>query len=289
MSIILVRLKPESVMSHDERRNGAKVSTYNRTYTVVSNDPNETSGTVKNAAVLFGSPIAEDPYAYCYKREARIVNNGKKIVWEVMCEWSSDDSQHGATSPIYPDMLAKVSGSWDQKEVPVSKDLDGNPIVNTAKELFDPPHSEPLPIPTRTIIVNLSSDYYSDDWDDAYFNAVNESTAYGKPAGTLLVQDMAFTPEEWTNEDGDTVFYRAYTIKIAYNKDGWQPRLLSQGYRDINGRHIREPNTGKPVSSPVPLDDMGNGLFGTDVDNAAIVTPTTKNEADFSDIIFAFE
>lgn len=287
MAVVDIILKPESIASSDSRQNGVMVRSYSRTYKVVTDGPATTSTTVKNAAVPFGAAHPEDATAYCYKRDARIVNNCERPIWEVACEWTSDPAKHGAVSPLYPYTPAKINGAWDTKEIPVNKDLDGLPIVNTAKELFNPPHTEPIGIPTRTINVNLTSDYYSDSWDEQFFNAVNDSTYYSKPAGTVIVKSIAFTDEVYTDDDGNETPYRAYSIEVAYNKDGWQPRLLSMGYRDINGNHIREPAPSlRPVGSPVPLDAAGMGLFGDDVDDAHVLDYTTKEEVSFADITF---
>jgi hypothetical protein len=293
MSVVAVKLVPETITAKAIRKGAKQVRTYSRTYKVRTSDgaTSEIDILAASGVPAFGSAHPADPTAFLSDKSLSLHKNGLRPIWHVACEWTNDTDKAMSKSPIYPETPAKISGAWEQEIVPVEVDLNGDPIVNTAGDPFDPPVTEPKPIPTLTIQVNLASGDFSESWMEQFFNAVNADTYRGKPAGTVLVQDINFTQEIWTNDDGVDITYYAVNIKLAYNKDGWQPSILSQGYRKKDGAsltHIRD-KEGRDISAPVPLDEDGLPLFGDDVTaaNVVYVNPTTKNEVSFSDLVFA--
>lgn len=265
-----------------------RVRTYTQNWVVHSDSAEDTEPAILS---VDGMPrIADehpyDPGAFVKAKEANrrsealLDEDGetKVWVWDVVVEYSSDASS--TTSPIYPETPAKISYGFDRLMLPVTKDRDDKAVVNTASDPFSPPLMVEFPIPVKTIVVNLADGDFAPSMLLDYFMAISNDTVEGFAAKCTQVQDIQASSEVWTDEDGVDHPYWQVTIKLAFNAFGWQPELLSQGYREINGDGDKKPILidGQPTQSPLPLDEDGAALTGTDVTAAKFIKFKIYNE-----------
>jgi len=157
---------------------------------------------------------------------------------------------------------------WDfvTSNEPIDTDIDGKPITNSAGESFDPAitkdfHDLLLRIQRNEAAFNpIVADNYEDAISSDYF--------WGFEPGK--VKCVQFTGK--TAVRGQFWYWQVrYAFQIR--KEGWQRRLLDQGFRQYNEttekyEHIQiEDETGNKinVTEPWPLDGHGHALSQSDV------------------------
>jgi len=143
------------------------------------------------------------------------------------------------------------------------KDL---PITNSAKETYDPPVMEDdIDIGMR--IVKYYSSYNPlTQWD--YNRTVNQDVFQGIPAGKVRFKEES--AEEV--EIGTTTYWKV-TRTCHIRKDGWNIRMLDEGFRVIKGSNVLPKEEGtqiedskeNKISEPALLDGAG-GLLAAGAD-----------------------
>lgn len=141
----------------------------------------------------------------------------------------------------------------------VEEDVDGNAVVNTAGDLYDPPPERDTANWTVTITKNVAS---VPPFIINYQNTLNDDdiSIGGLTVAEGLAKINAIEIGDKMNESGVDFYQFSYTLEIK--KAGWDLRLLQQGLRQKNeidgtGRIPCVDNNGRPVSSPVLLDIDG--------------------------------
>lgn len=112
---------------------------YEELYRVISNDPNEAAITVRSHASIpaLWSTYGDDIAAVCTGRSARRID-ASRLVWEVTArfEWRPEDSDDDE-DPLDRDPKIRWTSQLFNK--PIVKDRNGDALVNSAGEYFDPP------------------------------------------------------------------------------------------------------------------------------------------------------
>lgn len=279
----------------EKRGSGSKrVRNYTELWTIISDSDDD-----EQLQILTHSELPDideshitDDFSFCKSKSAvrnddaiKIDGGGRGWKWVITCEYSSDFTPY--TSPLYPDTPAVIGYSFDRKEVPVYKDRDGAAIVNTAKDPYSPPVVVEFPIPVKTIQVNLAEGDFSASTLLMYFMAINSGAYDGFGAKQAMIQDIQAQQTSYTDDDDEVITYWAVTIKIAFNAFGWQPEIMSQGYRQIvSGTKKEILIEGKPVTTPLPLNNAGAAVTGTDVSTAAFKTYKIFNEISFGSLVY---
>lgn len=291
-------------------RKGAKLTrTYERAYLVTCDSKEDCEVDIWNSELTpgFGASFAKDVAAVL--KTFNVSRNPDPIEpdngtsneawwqWVLKASWTTDKDDAN-DKPTYPDTPAKISYSWDKKEVPLVYDRENVPVLNTAKDPYDPPVMIEFPIPVKTITVNLPASMYSASWQNQYFMAINSEAYDGWGEKQVMVQDITAAQEYYTDDNDNDVMYWVVTIKLAFNALGWQPRILSTGYRELVDdtsegaeegakKKIVITIEGKEASRPVPLDEDGKKLLGADVaENAHFDDYKAYNEVPFNDFNF---
>ena len=179
--------------------------------------------------------------------------------------------------PVWPRVETFV------KEVPAYQDIDGNPIVNTAYDYFDPPvmaerlcttitvaRNEPAVNPYSALILS---------------NRVNASAWNGFPPGTVKSAPIRIPRPEYDQQSG--ILYYPMEYAFEFDELGWERTILNQGFRQLDGfgKPVKIYDAqGMEVSQAVMLDNAGHALLPP-VSSSSIVVKKFKvyPEIDFSD------
>lgn len=169
----------------------------------------------------------------------------------------------------------------EQFERIVDRDRDGNPIVNSSKDYYDPPVVRDDSRPTMVIVRN--EPYSTPNPAPAYNDRVNSATFHGEDPGTVKC-GIIKRSRQWHQAVPDGGYYWRTTYPFTLNRDGWQREILDQGLRELVAGTPPERKQIKIKSqlatSPVLLDGSG-GVLPTD--GAAVYnTHHIYLEADFS-------
>lgn len=271
---------------------GSWTSDAKRNYTTVlqcqSDDPKDNQVTVLTATCAYlGIPIGTpsyvlfnigndfDSFTRLKKMTARCTaagSVGEYKEWLVTLEYDNEAEQLQDNPLLRP---TQISGSFQEYMKLLEKDRDGNPVVNAAKDKFDPPIELPDGRPHLTMVRNEIT------YDMAYFannfyNFINSTAWYGGSAGKWRCVNVGGTGPHIEN---DVVFYTV-TYEFQFRKEGWQPSILNRGKKDKNGNpcvdnhgnETDEPqllkSSGLQVSFPIQSSDENyidvNGFFETD-------------------------
>jgi hypothetical protein len=170
--------------------------------------------------------------------------------------WDGDGETE---NPLKKDPLIRWSSSISVE--PIDVDIDGNPIINSSHEGFDPPVTREFYDEVLTITRNEA-------WYDRvnlmpYKGAVSSDSFYGFDAGWAKVTDIT---AEYVTLGEFTYAVVTYEIQIRY--DGWKKRILDRGFRVYSGadgdgnpayEQVRGTD-GTPLTEPVLLDGSGGKL-----------------------------
>lgn len=242
--------------------------TYERTFHVYSDSVTESPDTIVEAT---GIPRVGDKYPgdrWCpVKTITPTQNTDNRTLWEVVVAYSNAKSDQSQTDrPIKPWMRpSKVSWSKYSMEEALVKDRDGNTILNSAGDLFNPPTKWERHFPVvritryqRNFDFNMLLDYL--DHTNVYACTI---------AGFYVGVDRALmTNVEGTmvEVDGFNCWEVSYEIMFA---SSWKKEILNSGYyylawneelTDLVRTRYTDPATNKPMETPALLNESGGLL-----------------------------
>jgi len=153
----------------------------------------------------------------------------------------------------------EVSIVQNQFEQIVDFDINGNPIVNSAGDFFEPGLTEEDSRPILNVMrwqlrFNMNTAM-------AYRNAVNSDVFLGRDPRT--VRSYPITGERVRDPDYGWIFKVQY--QFAYKPEGWTRKEIDAGMREkytSGGSTKLKPilKNGIPVQEPVPLNGSGAAL-----------------------------
>ena len=197
---------------------------YQSLYRVISDDPNELASAVRAVIPLLGTPYPDDFRAYCTKRSGRRIDE-TRLVWEVTVDYEFKIDEPQSTPLAEPVKFRWASGIYTKA---VIKDKDGNAIVNSAGDYFDPPPEIEDVRWTVNIQANLSSIPLA---ILSYAGAINSDpyTIDGVPVESgksrIIGLDIGDVQEK------DDIKFRTVTMVIEFREEGFKLSELDQGYR----------------------------------------------------------
>lgn len=188
-------------------------------------------------------------------------------LFEVTVTWEPREFS-GQPNPADPDPTAlppEISFEEDVTTEPVDEDVAGDAITNSSGEPFDPPLQRPFSDPVIVIERNVAT-YNLVFWQPRLYttnNAIVTIDGQAYATGTLRLRSA----KAKRILVGASKYY-ALRIEIGVRIDGWNRRVLDQGYREqisslTNGTPVYKnivDEQGNPVTSPVPLDGLGGVL-----------------------------
>jgi hypothetical protein len=225
---------------------------------------------------LIGSLHPEDSGAWC--TTLSVENTDPWKGWLVTAEYSSErELNETATSDA-----AIITWSSEQFQRPVIVDQDGEAIVNSAGDPFDPPHMIDDSRRVVTVTKNLAT---VPSWILTYQDAVNSAdfTVDGVSIAEGKAKMQSVTIGEPQSRNGNT--FRTVTFSMHLEKNGWLFKPLDAGFRTkIDGvmANVRNDDDGELPALPVPLDGFGNVLVDPSPSTAIYLEFTVYETKDFS-------
>lgn len=203
---------------------------------------------------IIGEVHPDDSNAYCTTLTPDPTDPWKG--WTVTAQYS--DTRTLSDDPT--DDSAVITWSSEQFQRPAVFDRNGNFIVNSAGDPFDPPLMMDDSRRVVTISKNLA---LVPSWILDYQDAVNSDSftvdAQTIAAGCAKIQSVTVGERQRRN---GTVF-RNVTITMHLQRDGWLLRPLDAGFREISYgglQNIKNPGDEELPGAPVPLDGNGYAL-----------------------------
>jgi len=187
---------------------------------------------------------------------------------------SPDIFKQGQSPMVHPlDEPTDITWTFVTTNEPIDRDIDGNPLTNSADESFDPPITKDFHDLVLRIERNRAA--YSALMAGEYIGAVNSDNFWDFPP--RVVRCMDFSAK--LMRTGTTTYWRVtYEFQIRFNflegtDWGWRRRILDQGFRvkagaDENNKPIYQElkdEDDNKLSQPVKLDGNGQELGVGDV------------------------
>ena len=204
--------------------------------------------------------------------------------WTVTAEYSSAIEMN--EDPTQDAMQIRVYTEQFQK--PAVFDKDGNKIVNSAGDPFDPPL---MMDDSRRVISLVRNVAAYPSWVLTYQDAVNSDTFTVRgityAVGVGKVQSVSISDAQVRNG------YPFYTLEVLIHlqKNGWILQPLDVGFRELDYAgtsliNILNPGDNERPSAPVPLDGAGRALDNPSTTNNVLLSFPVYNTQPFS-VLFA--
>jgi len=188
--------------------------------------------------------------ALCTKRDFK--RKKGTTVWEAALDYATKhlDEEQQKKNPL--ERPPEVSWEGERLEEVADLDRNGNPILNTAGQPYDPPLMRDYKL--RTLVYTRNEAAYDDAQARAYEDLINTDPFLGEAAYKWRVLDInarrAF-------EEG--VKFWVVTYRIQFKKKGWRRKVMSQGFKDATGKEILDDHGNRP-SEPWKLDAAGSPI-----------------------------
>lgn len=221
----------------------------------------------------------DDPFAYCVAVRPSARDDTRTVI-DVDIEYSNQIPQANQ-KPDNP-LLYPVVRSYRTNPIsrPVFKDINGNWVVNSAKQPYQPAYEKVFHNPVYIFKKNYP--VFTDTEADTYTGHVNSTTFLGKAAKYIKCNDIQ-AEEQFENGYN----FWAVTLEFEYDPFGWTVDLLNQGYNQlVSGKLIAcKDQYFERVSEPVPLSSAGVQLTPAQIpDDLSYSTFEFYYTADFNDL-----
>ena len=256
------------------------VRTYQRVFKLSTSAIADDAYAVGSNASLpvIGSVHPSDAGAWC--ESLQVENSAPWRGWKVTANYTSERELN--TNPTSDP--AVISWGTEQFQKPVVWDLNGNAVLNSAGDFFDPPNMMDDSRRTVTIQKNLAA---VPSWVLDYQDAVNSDaitiSGISIAIGKAKMQSVSVAPRESRN--GYT-FYPT-TFSICLQRDGWLLEPLDCGFRWADGADkylvLNKPEN-TPVTQPALLDGNGGVLLNPSPANAVFLSYTIYKTRAFSSL-----
>jgi len=251
--------------SHSSDAQGGR--TYRRKFDVYTDDKATEQSEVRQAVGVprIGDIYPEDTGATVIGLQVEQEPNHDKL-WHVTANYSTDTGNQntGAEEENPLDRPAELEWSFVQFTKIAETDLNGEALLNSSGEIFDPPPEMDDSRPVLRIARNEAA--FSAALAVDFMDAVNLDAFFGGQPGQVKVASISAVRQF----ENDVAFWRV-VYEFHYRRELWDLRVLDQGFHTFDGVTldvIRElvnnvddgPGTFQPVQKPERLDGMGGRL-----------------------------
>lgn len=262
-------------------QNSKGARTYQRRFKLETSSDTEGAYVVGSHASLpvIGNVHPDDANAYCIG--LKVENTAPFKGWTVTAEYS--DERVIDDVPTNDD--AEISWGSEQFQKVAAFDRDGNAIVNSAGDLFDPPA---LMDDSRRVVTVSKNVAAVPAWILDYQDAVNSDAftidGVSIAAGKAKMQSVTVSAKQRRNA---TVF-RTVTFTIHLQRDGWGVDILDAGYNRKDpadaGKRLPITINGVLPSAPFPLNGAGVPLENPSPANCVFITFNVYKTRAFSSL-----
>lgn len=228
------------------------------------------------ASLCRGLPEIQDGYSVFGDEadsEAKLVtvearpHDNHPYLWAVTCNYVSKPQNHPDYQHNDPlQRRARRKSSFVREKDYKTADLQGNAIMNSAGEPYDPTETDGY-VQVIEYQKNLASTF--EDLQEQFLGATNTDRAFGKDAYTLKVD--AFNQAEEQYENGVRFWPSTLVLHCRSIPEGqaraWQYEPLDRGTRQLIGgvtiKRLRDAN-GRPMGVGLLNGSGGQLAFGDD-------------------------
>jgi hypothetical protein len=179
---------------------------------------------------------------------------GDGTVWLITIQYGPGNPlEFTPTDPLI--QRPKIGFTSTRFQKPADRDIDDEPVVNSAGDPFDPPFMVDQTRPFMTIVRN--EPYFSPLLAKDFHNALNAGPWFGRPA--LEWKCLDITGDESQDPNGDR--YWVVTYQFELNEETWVAQILDIGMREKNaaGKKVAiTDDRGREVDAPWPLNEDGS-------------------------------
>lgn len=225
-------------------------------------------------------------------RDVTLEQDGGPQIWTATVEYSSapydkdDEEDEQFNSPL--DKPARIKWTTTQFVKAIYRDLDGEPIVNSATDYFDPPIETDASRFSIVVEKNLAS---VPSWVLSYANTINSSAFTVQDltidAKVAKLSELAIS-EEQTEQETD--FYTVtFRLELATaDEEDWTLKVLDQGLHQFDraDRKTIIQIDGEDAKQPVLLDGNGRAVVDPEPTDAVFLEFNGYVEQDFSVLPF---
>ena len=251
--------------------------TYDRVFLVRTDDktdsPWDVAAAFNNVAlispvIVIGSAYPDDANAYA-NRMVPDNHSETPFAYEVTIGYSTRTAL--ADNPLNDP--PKIEWGTEQFQKPAVEDLNGDAIVNSAGDPFDPPASMDDSRRTCRISANVAA---VPAWFLSYADSTNIAAVtidgFAFSIGQVKVQRTSVGQQETRNG----VSFRKIGIDLHLREDGFKLRILDRGFRQIvagsaNDREQVADDEGISPDQPILLDGAGSKLANPNAANAVFL------------------
>jgi len=259
-----------------QARNSLGVRTYTRQFRLTTSLNTEREYNVGSHASLpqIGSVHPSDSAAYCVGLS--VDHTEPRWGWTVTAEYTTQFER--ATNPTNDP--AQISWSSEQFQRVMAQDKDGDAVMNSAGDFFDPPVMIDDSRRVATVKKNLAA---VPTWLLDYQDAVNNDAFSIDGVSIAIGQAKMQTVSVDVEQERNGVTFRPVTFTIQFQRDLWTVKVLDAGFRDINGDRITS-DDGTDVTQPAPLNGSGLALANPTPATAQFITFDAYKERAFSSL-----
>ncbi len=190
-------------------------------------------------------------------RDLAAAQTDDALKYIVTLDYATPDAEDRAENPLN-DRVRK-RWSFRRETRPAARDTDGNAILNSAKDPFDPPREMTVYYLELTVVRNEAT--YSPGTANAVINHVNDDTVticgltVGARKALLVEWGGVYTSRNGTN-------YWEVTYKLTFDPDTFDAVTLDQGLDQVvGGKKLRcVDSTGAESEIPQRLNGAGAQL-----------------------------
>lgn len=215
-------------------------------------------------------------------RKQSKLRNKKALIWEVTCEYETpnpqnqqNQQQNPSGNPLF-DLPTVNTGSWSEYRDAV-KDKDGNPLVNTANDLFSPHPKIEHKWPTLTIVRKEAITTPIITIQRTYSGKVNTQAFWEGTARQWKCVDITSALGS-RNVEGIIYPYLEVTYQFQ-GRDAWELEQLDAGwnYLDLSGN-----KRGFMTREGTPYEGFLDGANGHPSATPQFITFKLEEEVDFN-------
>jgi hypothetical protein len=248
-----------------------------RTFLAKTNSKLDTEEAVLTSGLVpvpYTSTLPENPFFLCVSCRAT-QKSETPYAWDVEAEYSIEIDKDEKEKQQYPNPLTRPPViSWDsqQYEKPVAKDINGDAVMNSANDPYDPPLMQD---DARWVISIATNAGVVPTFVLTLNNRVNDTAVtvdgVAFAAKTLKVQGLRIGAVK--EENG--ILFREVSYQLHYRSETWNSKPLDAGFSELVSGDRREIllDDGTKPSVPWPLNGAGAKL--------ASPTPSTAVYRDF--------
>jgi len=146
---------------------------------------------------------------------------------------------------------------FSPRTVVLEKDVDGNPVLNSAGLPFEDPFEVDRSRAVLTVTRNeLAFDHVL---ANAYYNSINATPFYGAPVGCVKLANIS--SQRTVDPSVIQGFYWTTTYEFEFNIEGFDTLILDKGlHKLVDGKLQNILIQGVPVTEPQLLDGEGGVL-----------------------------